>query len=152
MINLTRTDSSNPDFISLVKMLDEYLAIRDGSDHSFYAQYNKLDSIKHVVIAYEDSVPVSCGSVKEFSTDTMEVKRMFTLPEHRGKGIAGQVLSELERWTGELGYTKCILETGRRQTEAIALYKKSGYTVIPNYGQYAEKDYSVCFEKYIVRK
>jgi len=39
------------------------------------------------------------------------------------------------------------LETGLRQPEAIALYNKSGYSVIPNYGQYAGKYNSLCFEK-----
>jgi len=72
---------------------------------------------------------------------------MFTLPECRGKGIATKLLNELEKWTIELGYEKCILETGKRQPEAIALYKKNGYKSIPNYGQYTGMDNSVCFEK-----
>jgi len=72
---------------------------------------------------------------------------MYTLPGSRGKGIASQVLAELERWAAELSYEKCLLETGKRQPEAIALYKKRGYRLIPNYGQYAGVENSVCFEK-----
>jgi hypothetical protein len=53
----------------------------------------------------------------------------------------------LENWAGELSYAKCILETGKRQPEAIGLYKKNGYKLIPNYGQYAEAENSLCFEK-----
>jgi GNAT superfamily N-acetyltransferase len=79
----------------------------------------------------------------------MEIKRMYTLPECRGKGIATKVLIELEKWANELSYEKCILETGKKQPEAIALYKKNGYKLIPNYGQYAEMENSVCFEKEI---
>lgn len=149
MIILTRTDSSNKDFISLVKNLDADLAIRDGSEHSFYAQFNKIDKIRYVVIAYEDNKPVSCGAIKEFEPKIMEVKRMYTLPEYRGKGIAGKVLSELEKWATELSCKKCVLETGKRQPEAIALYTRCGYNIIPNYGQYAGKENSVCFEKEI---
>jgi GNAT superfamily N-acetyltransferase len=74
---------------------------------------------------------------------------MYTSPEHRGKGIASKVLAELERWAAELSYQTCILETGKKQPEAIALYKKNGYKLIPNYGQYAEAENSVCFEKKI---
>lgn len=147
MITLLRTNSENPDFIHLVKHLDADLAIRDGVDHSFYNQFNKIDSIRHAVVAYENNKPISCGAIKEFTADAMEVKRMYTLPEGRGKGIATTVLIELERWATELSYKKCVLETGKKQPEAIALYEKNRYKPIPNYGQYAGVDNSVCFEK-----
>ena len=149
MISITRTDSNNKDFISLVKLLDADLAERDGEDHPFYAQFNKIDKIKYVAVAYKNDKPVSCGAIKEYSSNTMEVKRMFTLPKSRGKGIATRVLIELEKWTKELGYKNCILETGKKQPEAIALYKKNGYNLIPNFGQYAGVDNSICFKKEI---
>jgi putative acetyltransferase len=147
MINLLRTNSDNRDFIQLVKSLDADLAERDGEDHPFYAQFNKIDKIKFVVVAYENGKPVACGAIKEFSPEVMEVKRMYTSPESRGKGIAGKVLGELEAWASELPYKKCILETGKKQPEAIRLYEKNGYVVIPSYGQYAGIENSVCFEK-----
>jgi GNAT superfamily N-acetyltransferase len=77
----------------------------------------------------------------------MEVKRMFTLPEYRGRGIAARVLEELEQWAVELSSHSCRLETGMKQPEAIRLYEKSGYRRIPNYGQYEGVFNSVCFEK-----
>ena len=146
-ITLIRTDSDNKDFIRLVKFLDDYLAEQDGDEHAFYAQFNKLDNIKYVIVAYEDGMPAGCGAIKEFSPDTMEIKRMYTSPENRGKGIASLILAELEKWAAELSYTKCVLETGLRQPEAIALYKKNGYLLIPNYGQYAGVENSLCFGK-----
>lgn len=147
MIHLLRTDSNHPDFISLVQYLDADLAERDGKDNLFYSQFNKIDTIRHAVVAYEDGKPMGCGAIKEYSPGSMEVKRMYTLPDSRGKGVASLVLKELERWAAELAYQKCILETGKRQPEAIGLYRKSGYKVIPNYGQYAGIENSVCFEK-----
>jgi GNAT superfamily N-acetyltransferase len=148
MIYLTRTNSANNDFIDLVKSLDADLAIRDGDDHPFYDQFNKIDSIKYVIIAYdENSTAIGCGAIKQFDPNAMEVKRMFVLLEERGKGIAGKILKELEIWATELGNTKCILETGIKQPEAISLYKKSGYRFIDNYGQYAGVENSICFEK-----
>ena len=147
-MKLIRTDSNNPDFAELVKQLDADLAIRDGEDHAFYDQFNKLDAIKHTVVAYnEANRAVGCGAIKQFETGTMEVKRMFVPLEKRGKGIAGEILKELEIWAKELGNDKCILETGIKQPEAISLYKKSGYRFIDNYGQYAGVENSVCFAK-----
>jgi GNAT superfamily N-acetyltransferase len=147
MISLIRTNSVNPDFIKLVKLLDEELAIADREDHSFYSQFNKIDNIRYVVVAYEDKKPAGCGAIKEYDPDTMEVKRMFVHTEKRKKGIASAILKELENWTAELSFTKCILETGKRQPEAIGLYKKNGYKQIPNYGQYEGVENSVCFCK-----
>lgn len=149
MIKLARTNSDNPDFIELVRHLDADLAKRDGEEHSFYAQFNKIDKIKYVIVAYDDDKPVGCGAIKEYEPGVMEVKRMFTFPFHRGKGIASRVLTELETWAAELNYLTCVLETGKKQPEAIALYKKNGYHLIPNYGQYAGMENSVCFEKKI---
>lgn len=147
MLTLTRTNSDNPDFVSLVKNLDADLAERDGIDNIFYSQFNKIDKIKHAVVAYLDGKPIGCGAMKEFTPEAMEVKRMYTAPEGRGKGIATSVLTELELWAAELSYKKCVLETGKRQPEAIELYKKNGYNSIPNYGQYVGIENSVCFEK-----
>jgi GNAT superfamily N-acetyltransferase len=147
MIKLLRTDFRNHDFMELVKLLDAGLAVVDGEDHSFYSQFNKIDNIRYVVLAYENEKPSGCGAIKEFGADTMEIKRMYVKPECRRKGIAMKILSELENWARELSFTRCILETGKRQEEAIGLYKKTGYRSIPNYGQYAGVENSVCFEK-----
>lgn len=147
MLYFKRTDSSDRDFVPLVKLLDADLAIRDGEDHAFYAQFNSIQHISYVVVAFERNNPIACGALKPFDNDTVEIKRMFTLPEHRGKGIAVQVLGQLEVWAKELGYKRCILETGFKQPEAIALYQKCNYRRIPNYGQYAGVDNSACFEK-----
>jgi len=149
MISLTRTNSDNKDFINLVKLLDAELAELDGDEHVFYAQLNKTDKIKHVILAYENDKPVSCGAIREYSPTITEVKRMYTVQESRGKGIATKVLIELEKWATELFYQKCILETGWRQPDAIRLYEKNGYKRISNYGKYAGIENSVCFEKTI---
>ena len=111
MITLTRATSDNTDFQMLVKQLDSDLKIRDGDDHPFYDQFNKIDSIKHTVIAYENEQPVGCGAIKQYEEGTMEVKRMFVPPTYRGKGIATQILIELERWASELSFNICVLNT-----------------------------------------
>jgi GNAT superfamily N-acetyltransferase len=146
-MSIVRTNSENQDFVMLVRQLDAYLAEKDGEEHAFYAQFNKIEAIRHVILVYEGEQAVGCGAIKQYADDTMEVKRMFVLPTHRGKGIASQILAELEKWAKELGFAKCILETGTRQTEAIALYERNQYQRTANYGQYAGVENSVCFEK-----
>lgn len=149
MLSLTRTNAQNPDYLKLIKFLDADLAEKDGDEHAFYAQFNKSDRIRHVLVAYIDEVAVGCGAIKEYQPGIAEVKRMFVSPEVRGKGIATQLLAALEVWAKELGYKTCILETGKKQIEAIALYHKNGYKLIPNFGQYMGMDNSLCFEKAI---
>jgi GNAT superfamily N-acetyltransferase len=149
MLSLLRTDATHPDFIELVKKLDAFLAQIDGEEHAFYARLNKTDMMKQVVVAYEDDKPAGCGAIRAFDSDAMEIKRMYTLPECRGRGVATGILNELEKWAGELDYKKCVLETGKRQPEAISLYRKSRYNQIPNYGKYTGVENSICFEKKI---
>ncbi|NJN26899.1 MAG: GNAT family N-acetyltransferase [Cyclobacteriaceae bacterium] len=148
-MNLLRTDSSHSDFIYLVAMLDAYLAISDGADHGFYAQFNKIDLIKNVVLAYEENHVLGCGAFKIYEGKTVEIKRMFCRPESRRKGVVGLILQNLEEWAKASSHEKCILETGKKQVEAIALYRKAGYGQIANYGQYSGIEASLCFEKHL---
>lgn len=149
MYLLKRTNSDSLDFQTLVIELDKDLAIKNGDTNAFFAQYNKTDLIKNVVIAYIDNEPVGCGAIKEYEENTAEVKRMFVSIDKRGKGIAEGILNDLQKWAKELGYKKCILETGDKMVEAIGLYKKNGFVIISSYGQYASIESSVCFEKEI---
>ncbi|WP_312391630.1 GNAT family N-acetyltransferase [Chryseobacterium sp.] len=146
-MTITRTDSSNKDFQYLVKFLDQDLAIRDGDEHAFYHQFNSIDQLKNCVLFYVDEKPVACGAFKKYEDDTVEIKRMYSLPESRGKGFASKILAELEIWAKEEDFTFAVLETGLKQPEAIALYQKNGYQLIPNYGQYIGIENSVCYKK-----
>ena len=147
MLTFLRTNSENADFQKLVAALDADLKIRDGKDHEFYAQFNKIDKIKQAIVAYENDVPVGCGATKEFAKGTMEVKRMYVPENHRKQGIASAIIKELEKWATELSCKKLVLETGKNQPEALKLYKNNGFKRIPNFGQYENIENSVCFEK-----
>lgn len=142
-----RTDSSDIDFQNLVKLLDADLAIRNGDDHSFYDQFNKIDSIKHCIVIYIDGLPAACGAFKQFSGETVEIKRMYTHPDFRKRGLATAIVQALESWAKESGYAKAVLESSLEQNEALSVYEKSGYCRIPNYGQYVGIDKSVCYQK-----
>jgi putative acetyltransferase len=147
MITIKRTNSDDLDFQELVKLLDLELQERDGEVHLFYAALNKTNTLNYVVVAYDKNEPIGCGALRAYSNDTMEVKRMFVPLNKRGQGIASTLLSTLEIWCKELDIKKCILETGKNQPEAIALYKKNQYNIIPNFGKYEGVENSVCFEK-----
>ena len=147
MYTLKRTNSDNIDFQKLVIELDKDLAIKNGDTNDFFAQYNIIGLIQHVIAVYEAHEAVGCGAMKKYENGVMEIKRMFVPMENRGKGIAGKILTELQVWAKELGYNKCILETGNKMIEAIGLYKKNNFKIIPNYGQYADIESSICFEK-----
>lgn len=100
------------------------------------------------VVARLDGRPVGCGALKPFPlAGTAEVKRMYTAPEARRRGVSRAVLGRLEVVASELGYTRMQLETGTEQPEALALYESHGWHRIPPYGRYRASPSSVCFAK-----
>lgn len=147
MITIQRSNSDNGDFQALVSLLDQELKERDGEGHLFLAQLNKTDHLEYVIVAYDQESPVACGALRAYAPEVMEVKRMYVVLDKRGQGLASKVLFALEAWCTELNITTCVLETGKNQPEAIALYKKNGYKQVPNFGQYAGVENSVCVEK-----
>ncbi|WP_309614664.1 GNAT family N-acetyltransferase [Flavobacterium sp.] len=148
MISIQKTTSDNPDFKHLTRLFDEYLVDIDGDEKDFFAQFNQI-YLDYVIVYYENEIAIGCGAFKEYEPKVAEIKRMFVLPEQRGKGIAVSILKELEIWAKASGYQYTMLETSVRLESAIALYKKSGYKVIPNYGQYIGVASSVCMKKSI---
>lgn len=142
-----RTTSENTDFRSMVNALDEDLNKRNGDIQRQYDQYNKIDKIKHAIVIYLDGNPVGCGCFKRFDDETVEMKRMFVLPEMRGKQLAARMLQELEKWAVEEGFSQAVLETGVRQVEAQRLYSVAGYSRTENYGQYIGMEDSICYLK-----
>lgn len=151
-MTLKRTTSSDKNFHELIEYLDNDLQERYGSTQEDFDRYNIVVNLDTVVIAYENNQAVGCGCFKIIGDDTVELKRMFVETAHRGKGIAIAILKELENWAREIGFDSMVLETGTLQPEAIQLYKKQGYQVIPNYGPYAGNELSVCMNKSLTTK
>lgn len=150
MIKIIKTKKSDKDLNVLIEELDLYLKKTDGKDHEFYNQFNHLDYIHHLVVAYHDKTPVGCGAFRKIDDKTVEIKRMYVKKKHRRKGVAKAILMFLENWAQQENFKICVLETGDRQQEAIQLYEKTGYQRIPNYGQYTQMENSNCFEKHLV--
>ncbi len=148
MITLKRTTSDDLDFKYLTNLFDDYLVAIDGDEKDFFAQYNQI-YINNVIVFYENEIALGCGAFKKHEENIAELKRMFVLPESRGKGIAYAVLTALENWAKEEGFASCILETSCKLENAIALYQKFGFEITPNYGQYVGVESSVCMKKNI---
>jgi putative acetyltransferase len=144
---IKRTDSNDLDFPYLVALLNKELREMYGDLQSVYDRYNHIMNLDTVVIAYRNDSPAGCGCFKKLDDSTVEIKRMFVKPDERKQGIASSILSELEIWAKEDGFSYALLETGDKQDEAIALYQKAGYTIIPNYGQYSGMESSICMRK-----
>ena len=151
-IKLIRSNSSHEDFKKLVDELNVYLRAVDGDEHAFYNQYNGIENLNNIVVAYLDDEPEACGAFKKFDNFSVEIKRMYTKPEARKHGFASKVLRELEHWALEENFNNTILETGKRQLEAVNFYKKNNYNIIPNFGPYQGIENSVCFKKNLHEK
>lgn len=150
MTKIVRSTSENRDFQELVSLLDQELDSRYGIVQKQYHQYNRIVSLDTVVIAYQDGQAAGSGCFKAFDANSVEIKRMVVKPDLRGTGIAEKILLELEHWAVEKGYTQAVLETGKKQPEAIRFYGRLGYKTIENYGQYIGNTNSICMAKQLV--
>jgi GNAT superfamily N-acetyltransferase len=100
------------------------------------------------LVAYHAGTPVGCGAVRLIDPETAELKRMYAVPALRGKGVGRQLVAALELEARALGARRLVLETGIRQSAALALYRATGFRPIPLYGEYClSPDTSVCLGK-----
>jgi putative acetyltransferase len=102
-------------------------------------------------IARFDGTAAGCGGVALFD-DYAEVKRMYTQPASRGRGLAKALLHRIEQETRAAGKPVLRLETGPYQHEAIGLYQRLGFVACAAFGAYAAMparniEMSVFFEK-----
>jgi GNAT superfamily N-acetyltransferase len=110
------------------------------------SQFEPPDGI-FLVVRDETGKALACGGIVRFDETRAELKRMYALPETRGRGLGRRVLEELEAHARALGYTGVVLETGDQSAAALGLYRSSGYEPIPCYGVYAGRALSRCLEK-----
>lgn len=150
MAQITRTNSDNPDFQKLTAELDNELCRIYNTRKEDFEEYNRITGLPTVVVVYESGQPIACGCFKLFDAQTIELKRMFVLPDYRGSGLATAILQELEKWAVELGYRQAVLETGKGQPAAITMYQKLGYMITEHFGQEDSLQISVCMRKVLL--
>lgn len=108
------------------------------------------DDVPIFVVAFDGDDPVACGGLRPIDAEHGEIKRMYVAPDRRGTGAARLVLAALEAAARDAGWTRLVLETGRRQPDAVRFYTREGYAAIPQYGDYVGVDDSLCFGKQLV--
>ena len=131
-----------------VEQQTEIEGIYDGQGD--VCQHLPDEEMLATVLVHVDGEAAGCGALRDASAHgegTAELKRLFVRPAFRGRGLAGVVVGELERFARSSGVERIILETGDRLTAAIALYSSRGYDRIPNYGPYADDPSSFCFAR-----
>lgn len=150
MKRVKRTNNDDKDFKALIAQLDKDLSGRYGIKQLEYDQYNIIENLETVVVVCNDNGAIGCGCFKKFDSHTAEIKRMFVSAKERGKGIGALIMLELEKWAVESGFKNMVLETGTEQPEAVHLYKKLGFKIIPCYGPYiGNEEFSICMKKSI---
>lgn len=150
VIEIRREDILSPTARHLINSLNAELESRYPEEG---ANFFRLDADEvsegrgGFFIAYIDNRPVGCGAIRRIEPTVAEIKRMYVAPGNRGLGIGGKILAELEAEALRLGIRRVVLETGPRQPEAIAIYKRAGFVEIPLFGEYNDPRFSYCMAK-----
>lgn len=150
VIQIAPVPLTSPDAQALIARLDADLAARypDPADvHSALAVEEVAGDTGVFLVATVAGEPVGCGARRQIAPGTGEIKRMYVAPAHRGRGLGYRLLSELERHARRLGLSRLVLETGAAQPEALKLYRRSGFTDIPRFGEYENSPASICLGK-----
>jgi GNAT superfamily N-acetyltransferase len=140
----------SPDARQLVAALDGHLASRYKPEQMFGPHLKAemvAPGVGTFVIARAGGVAIGCGALRRRDESTIEVKRMYVVPEMRGRGVARQVLDHLENEARTMGAERLVLETGIYQEEAMGLYRAAGFSVVECFDEYIGTPTSVCFEK-----
>ena len=149
-ILIKRTTTDHPDFVLLIRQLDDELWNELNEDQATYDQYNKVPQIPTAIVVYVNEAPVASGCFKVLENGSAEIKRMFVQKTQRGKGLSKTVLTELENWAREQNISTLILETSIHFKVARTLYQNAGFNIIPNYGPYKDLEESVCMQKILL--
>lgn len=155
-LTLRRVGYTHPDATALVERVQgEYVERYGGPDESPIEPSYFDPPSGLFLVGYVDGVPVATGAWKQSHVRALggvsgaEIKRMYVVPEQRGKGLSRVVLAELERTAAAAGHDLLVLETGLKQPEAIGLYESSGYVPVPAFGHYCGSELSRTFGKRI---
>jgi GNAT superfamily N-acetyltransferase len=115
----------------------EYVARYGGRDAAVVHPDEFAPPRGMFLVAEVDGVAAGCGAWRAVAAETAEIKRVYVEPAFRRRGIAQVVVRTLERAAARAGHRSVVLNTGRQQPEAVALYEAMGYVPVAGYGPYA---------------
>jgi ribosomal protein S18 acetylase RimI-like enzyme len=137
MIEVTVGRGDSPEALSLVAAMEAWVA--EGFGPATPDRTSTVSALEMVppagafVVVREDGRAVAGGGVRRLGDWVCEIKRMYVVPEARGRGHGRRVLEALERAAADLGYRRVRLDTAQSMTTAMALYESAGYRPIPDY-------------------
>lgn len=149
-ITIRREDLLGETAAKLIKALNSELSAtypEEGATHFRLDPEETEEGRGAFLVARVDGVPMACGAIRKNDEETAEIKRMYVVPEARGRGLSRRVLAALEAEAARLQVKRIVLETGPRQHAALALYERAGYRRIPLFGEYVGSPLSICMEK-----
>jgi len=156
LLDLRPTPFDHPDVVRLIAGAQQVYRERYGDEDATPVDPRQFASpLGHLVVGYAGGTAVACGGWRArdgdedpaLRDDDAEIKRMYVVDGHRGRGHARAVLAELERTAAAAGRRRTVLETGTRQPEAIALYLSAGYVPTEKFGTYRCEPQSRCYAK-----
>jgi len=119
-----------------------------GANHFQLDPREVADGRGTFLVVYRGGTPVGCGALRLLDAETAELKRMYVSPLVRRKGLGRRLLDALEAEARALGVGRLVLETGIRQSAALALYRATGFEPIPLFGEYClSPETSMCLGK-----
>jgi len=145
------TNENNEDFIELAKELwDEYYE-NVGDKVNKYKEVNNLEGEHFVILILdensENNSSIACGSFKELSSDTVEIKRVFVKKPYRNKELATFIMKKLEKEAKNRNYDFSVLVTGITNLPSQTFYKKLGYDIVEGFGFFKGDSDSISFKK-----
>jgi putative acetyltransferase len=150
-VTVQRAELTSPTALELISALNAELSgmyPEPGATHFALDPAQVAMGRGAFLVAYRDKTAVGCGAMRLIDPATAELKRMYVIPTLRGAGIGWRLLLALEAEAVRLGAERLVLETGVRQTDALALYGRCGFEPIPLYGEYClSPDTSICLGK-----
>ncbi|WP_405307073.1 GNAT family N-acetyltransferase [Methanobrevibacter sp.] len=141
------TDENDKRFLELVNELDRGYYERIGNELSKYDSYNEFKNPHVVLLALDKGIPVACASYRAFDDVSVEFKRVYTKREYRRRGMAYNLITQLEKSAVKNGYRFSYIITGKNNKAAISLYKKLNYKFIDNFGQFKDDNVVICMKK-----
>jgi len=147
-MNVTLEPADQPDVLALIDELDAYQKplYPPESHHGIDVAALSRPNVLFAVARDGDGRAVACGALV-VGAAYAELKRMYTAPSQRGRGVARAVLTLLEDTARAQGCAMFVLETGHLQPEALAFYERAGYRLRGPFGDYVEDPNSVFMEK-----
>ncbi|OBZ17042.1 GNAT family N-acetyltransferase [Bacillus sp. FJAT-26390] len=147
-VTLNVVTPQNEDLQMLIRKLDEDLLERYPAEEIFGLDFTD-EKVKDILflVAYDNEIPVGCGAIRPLDEESTELKRFFVDESYRNRGIAKQILFELEAKAKAMHFRSIKLEAGEAQPEALSFYRKHGYSLIDRFGIYVDSESSVCYEK-----